>query len=281
MQNASVHSDLDPLIRRLGGDLKRLRAWQPDLSDEEPERVLDPFKDRAALLELTGSPLFKLPDLARFLVQAGYIRGCKRKGFWMDCSADMPLAHYSNTHSPPLSLAELDDALHRLGVDPNFLGELKLYAMHGPGLELASIIQYYQSRPELLEHALGVRKGASRTLPFWFKDAAAGRQKALTLLADFPEIPVWDLDPPQNFMLDEQDRQLLTELWTGARLQDGMAVPLSAPEFWSRSRRWKSNWFEGPRPVKSNGTHGAGIGIHSFMGKQIRARSVPSGVAQK
>lgn len=194
-----MHRDLDSLILRFGGDPTRLREWQPDLSDEELEPILDPSKDSAALLELTGSPHFGLQDLARFLVQAGYLRGCRRKGFWMNWSADIPLANYSKTHSPPLTLAELDDALHGLGVDRNFLGELKLFAPHGPALKLASSIDYFQSRPELLEQALGLRSGVSRTLPFWFKDAAGGRVEALTLLADFPEIPdkllprIWEL----------------------------------------------------------------------------------------
>lgn len=86
------------------------------------------------------------------------------------------------------------------------------------------------------------------------------------LLAALSErgVSVWELDPPE-LSLQGEDTQLVTELWTGLRLQGGLAVPLSPQEYASRVERW-GNWFQGPRAPSPDNLQGlesliGGLGV--------------------
>lgn len=63
---------------------------------------------------------------------------------------------------------------------------------------------------------------------------------------------VWELEPGSQG--PDENPQLTTELWTGRRLQGGMAVDLTPEEFASRKERWEwthnRRWLDGP-PIAS------------------------------
>ena len=61
-------------------------------------------------------------------------------------------------------------------------------------------------------------------------------------------VKVWDLESPPVDLV--QDQQLVSELWTGLRLQGGAAVPLTPEQYRQRLRRWQQEaglaWFDSP-----------------------------------
>ena len=117
----------------------------------------------------------------------------------------------------------------------------------GPGLDLAAASQgeLLLLDPESLtaRHTL---HGLGRVSGLAFDPS--GRHLAVLCPK---ELRVYDLQPRLGWT--PTDRQLLSELWTGMRLQGGGAVALSPDEYWNRVRTWERttgcSWWDGQPPL--------------------------------
>lgn len=76
-------------------------------------------------------------------------------------------------------------------------------------------------------------------------------------------VEVWELHP--DFSLEGQDPVQVTELWTGLRLQGGMAVKLTPEQFWARERRM-SSWFYGPAVPRRSWENPAAVLALTLLG---------------
>lgn len=208
------------------GPLADLRGTAPRWYPSRPlmDKVLDVFPDgrqlveRNSVLEVVGAD-----GKSQSLTRNYFALGEKAR-----CSPDGELVVYND-----------DNQLHVVAADGRRLGECEAAGWSGFAIHPQSSAIAFQDASGLSLRALPSLKQGARLPQIGYLHSVRFSSDGRYLVAvESDQIRVYDLTPG-TWSTEVPDPQLLSELWTGLRLQGGMATGLTPEQFWQRTERWR------------------------------------------